>query len=122
MHHNKIHYCVHIFVGRRRKRLSFFQKFKQISTDFIIYSLDGNRDVIIKMTLNYHIDLEVTLVKHALCTSSFGTLHLVSAHFKMSPILQGSHKTAIQGLTLNFDLDIELTLVKHTHCTSSSHT
>jgi len=43
----------------------------------------GSRDtdwtrnlVTISLTLYYHLDLEVTLVKYALCTSSQGTLHL----------------------------------------------
>jgi len=36
-----------IFLGRRRDRLSIFQKFKQILPDFMIYKeMDGNRDVI----------------------------------------------------------------------------
>jgi len=28
------------------------------------------------LTLNYHLDLEVTLVKHAHCTTSYDTLHV----------------------------------------------
>ena len=33
-------------------------------------------DMIVCLTLNYHLDFEVTLVKYALCTSSHTTLHL----------------------------------------------
>jgi len=44
-------------------------------------------DTKVSLTLKYHLDLEVTLEKIALCTSSHGTLHWCS-HFKMSPTLQ----------------------------------
>jgi len=67
----------------------------------------------------------VTLVKHELCTSSHGTLHLCQLISKCNQPFKNYRADklySLQCLTLNYDLDLKLTLVKHTHYTLTHHT
>jgi len=62
-----------LLTGRWYYKLELLQKVMKFHKLFS-NSSNGSRDtrnfVTITLTLNYHLDIEVTLVKHALCTST----------------------------------------------------
>ena len=73
-------------------------------------------EMIVCLTLNYHLDLEVTFITNALCKLSHGTLHLCQVISKCTQPLRVIERTRntvirIQCLTMNYDLDFKPTLV-----------
>jgi len=87
---------------------------------------NGSRDtdwninlVIISLTLNYYLDLEVTLVKHAFCTSSHHTWHVCWVICKSHKGFKRYRVDTTVCLTFKYHLDLEVTFVKHALCTSS---
>jgi len=75
------------------------------------------------LTLNFHLDLVVTLVKHALSTTNHDFFTCVSIQNVTNPprVIERTRNTAIQFLTLNYDLDLEPTMGKHMYRTSTYH-
>jgi len=74
--------CVCFFTGRYDPKLELSQEVMKFQKLFPnpsngLRDTDGTRNLVtISLILNFHLDLKVILVKHALCTSSNGTLRL----------------------------------------------
>jgi len=61
------------------------------------------------LTLKYQLDLEVTVVKYAICTSPRGILHLchvIPIGQQSSRVMERPRYIVIQFLTLNYDIDV----------------